>query len=239
MQRYFVSFDSNDKIVIDKDDIFHIKNVMRMKVGDRFEINNDGQILLAEITNLSGDFQFNIIEEKNENHELNGYIRLLYCLPKGEKTELVIQKAVELGASEVVLINSTRSIAKITKENKEKKLIRFNKIIKEASEQSKRTKLMKLDQVITFKELNRFVNDVNLIAYENTDFTSADLHKMLSQLKNKTINVIVGAEGGITKEELDIAKSLGYKEISLGKRILRSETACFYILSLLAFYLDN
>ena len=137
------------------------------------------------------------------------------------------------------MINSTRSIAKITKENKEKKLIRFNKIIKEASEQSKRTKLMKLDQVITFKELNRFVNDVNLIAYENTDFTSADLHKMLSQLKNKTINVIVGAEGGITKEELDIAKSLGYKEISLGKRILRSETACFYILSLLAFYLDN
>ena len=115
MQRYFVSFDSNDKIVIDKDDIFHIKNVMRMKVGDRFEINNDDQILLAEITNLSGDFQFKIIEEKNENHELNGYIRLLYCLPKGEKTELVIQKAVELGASEVVLINSTRSIAKITK----------------------------------------------------------------------------------------------------------------------------
>ena len=239
MQRYFVSFQSNDKILIDKDDIFHIKNVMRMKVGDRFEINNDGQILLAEITNLMNTFEFKIIEKRDENHELNGYVRLLYCLPKGEKTELVIQKAVELGVSEVVLINSTRSIAKITKENKDKKLIRFNKIIKEASEQSKRTKLMKLDEVITFKELNRFVDDVNLIAYENTDFTSKDLNNMLSNLKNKTINVIIGAEGGITKEELETAKSLGYKEISLGKRILRSETACFYILSLLSFYLDN
>ena len=122
MQRYFVSFQSNDKIVIDKDDIFHIKNVMRMKVGDRFEINNDGQILLAEITNLMNTFEFKIIEKRDENHELNGYVRLLYCLPKGEKTELVIQKAVELGVSEVVLINSTRSIAKITKENKDKKI---------------------------------------------------------------------------------------------------------------------
>ena len=98
---------------------------------------------------------------------------------------------------------------------------------------------MNLDEVITFKELNRFVDDVNLIAYENTDFTSKDLNNMLSNLKNKTINVIIGAEGGITKEELETAKSLGYKEISLGKRILRSETACFYILSLLSFYLDN
>lgn len=238
MQRYFVSCPTNENIVINKDDIFHIKNVMRMKVGDQFEINNDGDIILAEITSLN-EFDFKIVEVKEENHELNGYVRLIYCLPKGDKTELVIQKAVELGASEVVLVNSTRSIAKITKENKDKKLIRFNKIIKEASEQSKRTKLMKMDEVITFKELDKFKGDINLIAYENTEFTSNDLYAMLNSIKGKTINVIVGAEGGITKEELDIAKRLNYKEISLGKRILRSETACIYILSLLSFYLEN
>lgn len=238
MQRYFVSSPKNENIVISKDDIFHIKNVMRMRVGDRFEINNDGQILLAEITNLN-DFDFKIISANEEDHELDGYVRLLYCLPKGDKTELVIQKAVELGASEVVLINSTRSIAKITRENKEKKILRFNKIIKEASEQSKRTKLMKLEEVITFKELDKFPGDINLIAYENTEFTSADLFNMLTSLKGKIINVIVGAEGGITKEELELSKECGYKEISLGKRILRSETACLYILSLLSFYLEN
>lgn len=238
MQRYFASKDNKGNIIIANDDIFHIAHVMRMKINDEFEINNDGDIFLCKIISLS-PFKFDIIKETKENHELNGYIRLLYCLPKGEKTDLVIQKAVELGANEIVLINSTRSIAKITKENKDKKLIRFNKIIKEASEQSKRTILLKLTDVITFKELSNYKADVSFIAYENTSLTSEDLLNELSNIKGKTVNVIIGAEGGITLEELNIAKSLGYKEISLGKRILRSETACFYILSLLSFYMEN
>ena len=238
MQRYFASKDNKGNIIIANDDIFHITHVMRMKINDKFEINNDGDIFLCKIISLS-PFKFDIIKETKENHELNGYIRLLYCLPKGEKTDLVIQKAVELGANEIVLINSTRSIAKITKENKDKKLIRFNKIIKEASEQSKRTILLKLTDVITFKELSNYKADVSFIAYENTSLTSEDLLNELSNIKGKTVNVIIGAEGGITLEELNIAKSLGYKEISLGKRILRSETACFYILSLLSFYMEN
>lgn len=238
MQRYFASKDNKGNIIICNDDIFHITHVMRMKINDEFEINNDGDIFLCKIISLS-PFKFDIIKETKENHELDGYIRLLYCLPKGEKTDLVIQKAVELGANEIVLINSTRSIAKITKENKDKKLIRFNKIIKEASEQSKRTRLLKLTDVITFKELNNYKSDVSFIAYENTSLTSEDLLNELSNIKGKTVNVIIGAEGGITLEELNIAKSLGYKEISLGKRILRSETACFYILSLLSFYMEN
>ncbi len=237
MQRYFATYDKNQNIVINNDDIFHIQKVMRMNVGDTFEINADGELKIAEITSNS-PFSFKIIKEINENHELNGYVRLLYCLPKGEKTDLVIQKAVELGCSEIVLINSERSIAKITKENKEKKITRFNKIIKEASEQSKRSKLCKLKDVIDFKDIAKYPADFSLIAYENTEFTSLDLIKILPSLRDKTINIIVGAEGGISKKELEIAKSAGYKEISLGKRILRSETACIFILSILSLYLD-
>lgn len=239
MQRYFTSCKDKENIVIENDDIFHIRNVMRMVPGDCFEINNDGDIYLAEIEGIKPDFKFKIIEKKNENHELDGYIRLLYCIPKGDKTDLVIQKAVELGASEVVLINSTRSIAKITKDNKDKKIIRYNKIIKEASEQSKRTRLMKLTDVITFDEIDKYPGDLNLIAYESTKFTSEDLLTTLSSIKGKTVNVIIGAEGGITKEELECSKKHEYREISLGKRILRSETACLYILSLLSFYMEN
>ena len=239
MQRYFTSCKDKENIVIENDDIFHIRNVMRMVPGDRFEINNDGDIYLGEIEEIKPDFKFKIIEKKNENHELDGYIRLLYCIPKGDKTDLVIQKAVELGASEVVLINSTRSIAKITKDNKDKKIIRYNKIIKEASEQSKRTRLMKLTDVITFDEIDKYPGDLNLIAYESTKFTSEDLLTTLSSIKGKTVNVIIGAEGGITKEELEYSKKHEYREISLGKRILRSETACLYILSLLSFYMEN
>ena len=237
MQRYFATYDKNQNIVINNDDIFHIQKVMRMNVGDTFEINADGELKIAEITSNS-PFSFKIIKEINENHELNGYVRLLYCLPKGEKTDLVIQKAVELGCSEIVLINSERSIAKITKENKEKKITRFNKIIKEASEQSKRSKLCKLKDVIDFKDIAKYPADFSLIAYENTEFTSLDLIKILPSLRDKTINIIVGAEGGISKKELEIAKSAGYKEISLGKRILRSETACIFILSIFSLYLD-
>ncbi len=237
MQRYFASYDKFKNIVICDDDIFHITKVMRMRPGDQFEINLDGDIKLAEFVS-SSPFSYKIIKEFNENHEIEGYIRLLYCLPKGEKTDLVIQKAVELGANEVVLINSERSIAKITKENKDKKILRFNKIIKEASEQSKRTNLMKLNDVISFKEISNYPGDINLIAYENTNNTVKNLSDILKDAKGKTVNVIIGAEGGISKSELQIALDNNYQEISLGKRILRSETACFYILSLLSFYMD-
>lgn len=237
MQRYFASYDKFKNIVICDDDIFHITKVMRMRPGDQFEINLDGDIKLAEFVS-SSPFSYKVIKEFNENHEIEGYIRLLYCLPKGEKTDLVIQKAVELGANEVVLINSERSIAKITKENKDKKILRFNKIIKEASEQSKRTNLMKLNDVISFKEISNYPGDINLIAYENTNNTVKNLSNILKDAKGKTVNVIIGAEGGISKSELQIALDNNYQEISLGKRILRSETACFYILSLLSFYMD-
>lgn len=238
MQRYFATKDHKENVILFEDDIFHIQRVMRMKVGDKFEINVDGIIHLAQITAIN-PLKFEIIEILDSNNELDGYIRLLYCLPKGEKTDLVIQKAVELGVKEVVLINSTRSIAKITSENKDKKLQRFNKIVKEASEQSKRNDLMKLTDVISFKDIKNYDSDISLIAYESTKEASMNLFEYLSNVKGKTVNVIVGAEGGITKEELEIAKNLNYKEISLGKRILRSETACFYILSLLSFFMEK
>jgi len=223
MQRYFATTDKFKNIIICEDDIFHIKKVMRMKVGDTFELNLDGDILLCKISSLS-PFEYEILDKKEENHELNGYIRLLYCLPKGEKTDLVIQKSVELGVNEIVLINSTRSIAKITKE---------------ASEQSKRTKLLKLEDVITFKEIVNYKADISLIAYENSTNTLNDLNKLIENAQGKTVNVIIGAEGGLTKEEVELALNNDYQEITLGKRILRSETACLYILSLLSFYMDR
>ncbi len=238
MQRYFATYDKFKNIIINDDDIFHIKKVMRMKINECFELNIDGDICLCKITSLN-PFEYEILSKKDENHELNGYIRLLYCLPKGEKTDLVIQKAVELGVNEIVLINSTRSIAKITKENKDKKIERFNKIIKEASEQSKRTKLTKLEDVISFKEIVNYKADISLIAYENSTNTLCDLNHVLNQVSGKSVNVIIGAEGGLTKEEVELALNDGYQEITLGKRILRSETACFYILSLLSFFMDK
>lgn len=237
MQRYFVTVSEHDEIIFSKDDIFHIEKVMRMKIGDSIEIVKNEKIYLANIISFS-PFKIKIISESEQNNELKGFIRLFYAIPKGDKIDLVIQKAVELGVKEIVLINSTRSIAKINENNKEKKLLRFNKIIKEAAEQSKRNSLPILKDVISFEEINRYNADFSFICYESSKENLNGLYSSLKQIKNSTVNVIVGAEGGITPEELAIAKKAGYKEITLGKRILRSETACFYILSLISFFME-
>ncbi len=236
MQRYFLKKENNYSLT--NDDIFHILKVMRMKIFDTFEIVNDKGVFLVKITSIT-PFLYDFVKEIEENNELNGYIRLLYCIPKGEKIDLVIQKAVELGVNEIVLINSSRSIAKIDNKNKAKKFERFSKIIKEASEQSKRDKLLKLDEVIDFKEINKYKADFSFIAFENE--SKNDEIKILSYLNNlkgKCVNILIGPEGGFSMEEVEYAKINGFILTSLGKRILRSETACFSLISLLSYFMN-
>lgn len=236
MQRYFNL--SNNLYELTKDDIFHIEKVMRMKINDEFELAFNKEVFLAKIISFN-PFKYEIVKKIEENNELNGYLRLMYCIPKGEKIDLVIQKATELGVNEIVLINSKRCVAKIDKNNKDKKLIRFNKIIKEASEQSKRTSLMKLTDVIDYKEINQYKADFSYIAYENESKNGEiKILNNLNDLKGKTINILIGPEGGFDKEEVDYAMENGYNLTSLGKRILRSETACLSLISLLSYYLN-
>ncbi len=237
MQRYFVSCDKSN-IILAEDDIFHVIKVMRMKVGDKFEINNDGEIYLAEITSIK-PFEFKILEEVKVNNELSKKIRLLYCLPKGEKLDLVLQKATELGVYDIVLINSSRTIAKIDDSNKEKKLIRYNRIIKEATEQCKRNHCPKILDVIKYNDIKNYLCDINLIAYENCKDTVEDLKNIIRNNDYSSISILVGPEGGFSKEEVDYSLSIGFKEISLGKRILRSETSVLYLLSVLSYELEG
>jgi len=236
MQRYFAEY-INGNITLNKDDIFHITKVMRSRVGDEFQIVIDAKLYLVRINSLD-PFSFKILKILEEEHELNGYIRLLYCVPKGEKLDLVIQKAVELGASEIVLVNSSRCVRKLDKSISSNKLVRFNKIIKEASEQCKRSNLLKLTDIIDYKDIKNYIADKSFIAYEACDSTLSNLYLDLKDISGKTINVIIGSEGGFSKEEVDYAISCGYKPISLGSRILRSETSCFYAISLISFFME-
>lgn len=238
MQRYFVSFKNVDDIILSEDDIFHITHVMRMNNGDNFEINNDGDIYVALITNVN-PFEFKIIKNIEEDHEISKDITLLYCIPKGDKIDLVLQKATELGVKNIVLINSSRTVAKINSSNKEKKLIRFNKIIKEAVEQCKRTYKPEILDIIDYKDIKKYLCDLNFIAYENCNDKVSDLKTLLNNFNKKSISILIGAEGGFSKEEIDYALNLGFSEISLGKRILRSETSVFYLMSVLSFYFED
>lgn len=237
MQRYFTSFKDEKNITISNDDIFHIVKVMRMKINDQFEINNDGDIYLAQINTLA-PFSFKILKKIDENHELKTKITLLYCLPKGDKIDLVLQKATELGVNQIVLVNSSRCIAKINDENKEKKLARFNKIIKEATEQCKRNNLPALKDVIKFNEISNYQSDLNLIAYENSKMSNQELKDLLRNFKGNTVTILIGAEGGFSKEQVEYALKNNFISISLGNRILRSETSVFNLLSILGYELE-
>lgn len=237
MQRYFTSFKDEKNITISNDDIFHIVKVMRMKINDQFEINNDGDIYLAQINSLA-PFSFKILKKIDENHELKTKITLLYCLPKGDKIDLVLQKATELGVNQIVLVNSSRCIAKINDENKKKKLVRFNKIIKEATEQCKRNNLPALKDVIKFNEISNYQSDLNLIAYENSKMSNQELKDLLRNFKGNTVTILIGAEGGFSKEEVEYALKNNFISISLGNRILRSETSVFNLLSILGYELE-
>lgn len=237
MQRYFTSFKDEKNITISNDDIFHIVKVMRMKINDQFEINNDGDIYLAQINSLD-PFSFKILKKIDENHELKTKITLLYCLPKGDKIDLVLQKATELGVNQIVLVNSSRCIAKINDENKNKKLARFNKIIKEATEQCKRNNLPALKDVIKFNEISNYQSDLNLIAYENSKMSNQELKDLLRNFKGNTVTILIGAEGGFSKDEVEYALKNNFISISLGNRILRSETSVFNLLSILGYELE-
>ncbi len=236
MQRYFLKKENGYSLT--NDDVFHILKVMRMKMFDSFEIVNNEGIFLVRIISIT-PFKYEIVKKVEENNELQGYLRLLYCIPKGEKLDLVIQKACELGVNEVVLINSSRCVAKIDDKNKNKKLERFNKIIKEASEQSKRSSLMILAKIIDYKDIIKFKDDLNFIAYEDESKNKKiEVLSYLEELKYKTINILIGPEGGFSKEEVAYARNNGYILTSLGKRILRSETACFSLISLLSYFMN-
>lgn len=237
MQRYFLKEMQNMNPVFYEQDILHIKKVMRFKVNDEIELVFDNKLYIGKISTLN-PLNVEIIEEIEENNELNGYIRLLYCIPKGGKIDLVIQKATELGVGEIVLINSSRTISKIDKDNEDKKLKRFNLIAKEAAEQSKRIKIPLIKDVIEYKDIYKYKSDFNFIAYENEKNEDISILKIGEKFKNKEVNILIGAEGGFSHEEVDYANKCGYSSISLGKRILRSETACISLISLLSFYMN-
>ncbi|MCH5171680.1 MAG: 16S rRNA (uracil(1498)-N(3))-methyltransferase [Erysipelotrichales bacterium] len=238
MQRYFVTGDI-DNISFTEGDIFHIQKVMRFKSGDLIEIVLSSKVYLTKIENVN-PLKVEIIEELEEKRELENDITLLYCLPKGDKLDLVIQKATELGVKNIVGVISSRTIVKIDEKDKKRKIERFNKIIKEAAEQSKRVNLPEFIDIIDFKDICKYLSIHNFIAYEGEALNDGTLFDDLNKIKkNESISILVGAEGGFSLSEVKLANEIGFKSVSLGKLILRSETAAIYFLSVLSFMLSR
>ena len=238
MQRYFART-IGQRVILTDDDVFHLTRVMRARKGDNIEVVSDGMVYLASVDCVR-PLEINLVKKLKENNELSNDIILIASLLKGEKMDLVLQKATELGVSEIVLLQTERTVVKIKMDDKDVKLVRFNKILKEAAEQSKRSRVPALYRLIDIRGLKTIDADVRMIAYEGMEGITDSFNKVLQSIKPKQkVAIIIGPEGGFSDKEVDVATHYGYKKISLGKRILRAETAAFYALSVISNYLER
>jgi len=226
MQRYIVSNITTSPL--SDQDIHHILHVMRGEIATKFIIvdSSTNSEYIATITGIK-PFKYDLKLLDNSTSKLPK-ITLFCSLLKNNNFELVIQKATELGVSKIIPFISSRTIVRLSKEDFGKKLARYQTIIKEASEQSKSLFLPEITMVIDFKEINNYLADYNLIAYENSN-NSIEIEK------GKSTNIVIGPEGGFSFEE--VASLTNYTPISLSSKILRSETAAIAAIAILGYLL--
>jgi 16S rRNA (uracil1498-N3)-methyltransferase len=237
MQRYFITPDQmvKDVIHITGDDVHHIHTVMRSQIGDIFICCMMGMDYLVKIESISSSaITCHVLESYPSVGEPNLQVTLAQGLPKGEKLEWILQKGTELGATAFLPFFSTRTIVKLEGNKAAKKQSRWSKIVKEAAEQSHRGKIPSVFLPITWKELLQEISkyDLAIIAYEKDGQV---LQTLPSIQKSKSIFMIIGPEGGFSEQEIQEAMEYGATPITLGNRILRTETAAISLLTCLMF----
>ncbi|MCC6095451.1 MAG: 16S rRNA (uracil(1498)-N(3))-methyltransferase [Eubacterium sp.] len=228
---------------LDGEDVNHIRNVLRMHPGEKVLIScGDEWEYTCEIISVGEDeVTCRIIDAQKPGKELPSRIYLFQCLPKGDKMETVIQKAVELGAYEIIPVSSRRCVMKLDARKADQKVIRWNKIAESAAKQSKRMIIPAVHKVLTFVEALSYAEslDVRLIPYE-LESGMAGTRKILSGIRpGQSVGVLIGPEGGFDAQEVTAARTAGFQPITLGQRILRTETAGMTVLSILMYLLER
>lgn len=241
MYRFFVdeSQISQETVSIVGADVNHIKNVLRMKTGETVLISNgkdrEYQCVLVEISD--DEVKAKIEDVDGPTRELPIKVTLFQALPKGDKMEMVIQKMIELGAYEIVPVATKRCIVKLDEKKAAAKIKRWNAIAESAAKQSKRGIIPKVSMPLTFKEALEKTREMDriLIPYEEAE-NMAHTREIISKIKpGMSIGVFIGPEGGFAPEEVEQAIEAGACDITLGKRILRTETAGMALMAVLMF----
>lgn len=235
MSKFFVKDNqiNNNSITITGEDVNHIANVLRMRKDDELQVCNQetGENYIAKIVNVSKTCVECSIQKKVEKTtESNVHITLFQGIPKFEKMELIIQKNTEIGIKNIVPVMMERTVVKLDEKVASKKLERWQKIAEIAAKQSMRDIIPSIENIIKLKDIIPSKFDRVLVAYENEDHNM--LKTELKKLKNVSsangeynIAIVIGPEGGISEKEIDILKEKNAVFVSLGKRILRTETA--------------
>ena len=239
MSKFFVKTEqiNNNDIVIIGDDVNHIINVLRMKKTDKVQICNQdtGDNYNAEIVNYSkNEVECKIISRINETTESNVHITLFQGIPKFEKMELIIQKNTEVGIKSIVPVIMERTVIKLDEKIASKKLERWQNIAEIAAKQSMRDIIPQIGNITKLKDIDTTEFDAVLVAYENEEHNmlKTELQKLERKIKSNNsseqqynIAIVIGPEGGISEKELVMLAEKNAKFVSLGKRILRTETA--------------
>lgn len=242
MHRCFIEgvLNQGDTLSVSQEEANHILKVLRHKVGDKFEIcNNTGKIAIAQIVKIDGKKLEACIESVYMSElEPVKKIFVFQGLSKGTKMELVVQKATELGAFAVVPVKMEFSVVKLKDECS--KTERWQKVAFEAAKQCKRAVVPKVYTPVEFKEAINMISELDMAFIPYECEKDGSLKKLLSENKNaESIGFIIGPEGGFSEKEINLAEQNDISRITLGKRILRTETAAIATLSVLMYDYDE
>ncbi len=246
MYQFFVepSQIQDKRIIITGSDVNHIKNVLRMKPGEEIAVSNgiDGREYRCGIEEFAEDTVVCTLRFiKEEGVELPADIYLFQALPKADKMELIVQKAVELGVHEIIPVSAKRCVVKLDEKKAAGKVNRWQGIAEAAAKQSKRGVIPKVHMPVSFQEAVDLARDmdVRLIPYELAEDMAHTRSVIEAVQPGQGIAVFIGPEGGFEESEVQTALSNGIEPVTLGRRILRTETAGLTVLSWLMYHLEK
>lgn len=247
MPKFFITENQkkDNEITLLGEDVNHIANVLRKQIGDEINICNiaTSENFLCQITKIEKEYIIcDILKKVTSEAEPNTEITIFQGLPKAEKMELIIQKCTELGAKKFVPVQMERCVVKLDTKQENKKIERWQKIAETAAKQSGRDIIPKVENLINLKKLLYLIEkyDIVLLAYENEEkYTLKEALKNVPNKDKLKIGVIIGPEGGIDSKEIEMLIQAGAKSITLGKRILRTETVALAITSILTYELEQ
>lgn len=251
MPKFFVTQEqvneSKKEIKIKGTDVNHLRNVLRIKVEDKIEVCNSAneQNYYCQIKEIGKEcITVNILEKIMQTTESNVKVSIFQGLPKAEKMELIIQKAVELGVYDITPVDMKRCIVKLKEKDADKKIQRWQKISEVAAKQCGRNIIPEIHSVISSKDIGNVISgyDIVLVAYEEEKVTTLkeELLKLKQNEQNEIkIAIVIGPEGGLENKDVDYWKDKGAKIVTLGKRILRTETVALQMLSVIMYELEK
>lgn len=246
MNRFFVDDPgafSDRSVVITGEDVNHVKNVLRLKENDELIVSDgrgrDYHCRISGITNE--EVVADICDICDNFSELSTEITLFQGFPKGDKMELIIQKTVELGVTRIVPVMTKRTVVKLDDKKAKKKTERYNMIAESAAKQSGRGMIPEVTMPVSFAEAVSMAEklDMNIIPYEEAEGVEYSRNIIKSIKGKKSLGIFIGPEGGFTREEVEKALAAGASAITLGHRILRTETAGMAVISIIMFELEE